>query len=100
MFLNVASLVKNRRMELKLSQKDLTKCVGYKNIVKSQFISNIERGICGIPLKDVPKFSEILNLPIEDFKKAYIKDMELKFDIKIKEFSPAPESIQSTDQYN
>jgi transcriptional regulator with XRE-family HTH domain len=91
MFLNVASLVKNRRLELGLPQRELSDSLGYKKNINSQFVSNIERGLCGIPLKDVPKYAEILKLPVDDFKKAYLKDMELRFDIKIKECFPSQE---------
>jgi transcriptional regulator with XRE-family HTH domain len=46
-FANIAIAVRELRTKAGLSQEELSQLMGYKN---GQFISNIERGICGIPM--------------------------------------------------
>lgn len=74
-FKNVATLVRTKRFEHPdmLSQSDLSQLLGYKN---GQFISNVERGLCNVPLKMMKKISEILNVDQAELKKAILKDHE------------------------
>lgn len=55
------------------SQSELSHLLGYKN---GQFISNVERALCNIPLKMLKKVSEVLDIPAEDLKAAILKDQE------------------------
>ncbi|MBH48872.1 MAG: hypothetical protein CME71_11955 [Halobacteriovorax sp.] len=55
------------------SQNQLSKLLGYKN---GQFISNVERGLCGIPLKGISKLIEVLGLSEADLKAAMQRDYE------------------------
>jgi len=55
------------------SQSDLSLLLGYKN---GQFISNVERGLCNVPLKMMKKISEVLDINPEELKAAILKDHE------------------------
>ena len=74
-FKNIASLVRTKRIghPKNYSQSDLSLLLGYKN---GQFISNVERGLCNVPLKMMKKISEVLDIRPEDLKAAILKDHE------------------------
>ena len=74
-FSEMAKLIKNSRENraTALSQSQLSKLLGYKN---GQFISNVERGLCNIPLKMVYNVSGVLDIPIDELKQALTKDFE------------------------
>lgn len=79
-FQNVAKLVRIRRMNhvKKYSQADLSKMLGYKN---GQFISNVERGLCNVPIKMLFKISDILEIPYDELKSTILKDYSETLDI-------------------
>jgi len=83
-FHNVARLIKNKRIEHPkgYSQTQLSKTLGYKN---GQFISNVERGLCSIPLKGLNKFTQTLNISIGELKYAMLKDYEETLDSYLRE---------------
>lgn len=62
-FENIATMLRKRRHQLRIEQTDLAKMVGFKN---GQFISNIERGLCGIPGKKVAMFAIVLDLTVDE----------------------------------
>lgn len=72
-FIKIAELVKTSRLDhpKKYSQAELSKLLGYKN---GQFISNVERGICAIPLKSLQALCEVLNIDRAELTKAMIGD--------------------------
>ena len=74
-FKNIATLVRQKRINHSgnYSQSDLSALLGYKN---GQFISNVERGLCNIPLKMMKKISEVLEIDPSDIKTAILKDHE------------------------
>lgn len=74
-FKNIAALVRTKRINhpKNYSQSDLSLLLGYKN---GQFISNVERGLCNVPLKMMKKISEVLDIPGEEIKNAILKDHE------------------------
>lgn len=74
-FKNVATLVRKKRLDHPdmLSQSGLSLLLGYKN---GQFISNVERGLCNVPLKMMKKVAEILDIDQAELKKAILKDHE------------------------
>lgn len=74
-FTGIADLVKKYRLlhPKKLSQVELSNLLGYKN---GQFISNVERGICSIPLKALGDLMKTLAIPQEELVKAMVKDYE------------------------
>lgn len=57
--LTIAQLVKKRRMELNLTQKELAKLLGYR---VPQFVSNLERGTCDIPKNKLKRLCRVLML--------------------------------------
>lgn len=74
-FKNIAQLIRTKRMSHPkgYSQSELSHLLGYKN---GQFISNVERALCNIPLKMLKKVSEVLDIPPEDLKNSILKDQE------------------------
>ena len=58
-FKSIARLIRAKRQNhpQEFSQSELSHLLGYKN---GQFISNVERGLCNIPLKMLGKVCEIL----------------------------------------
>lgn len=72
-FQHIATLIRVKRMSHPsvLSQTDLSTLLGYKN---GQFISNVERGLCNVPLKMMSRIAEILNISETEIKTAILKD--------------------------
>jgi len=81
-FKHIATLIKNKRLEhaKQYSQADLSILLGYKN---GQFISNVERALCSIPFKLIPKLEIVLNIRSEDLKSALVKDFEETIDMHL-----------------
>lgn len=75
-FENIAKLIRTKRVSHPkgYSQSDLSHLLGYKN---GQFISNVERALCNIPLKMLGRVSEVLDIDPEDLKTAILKDHEV-----------------------
>lgn len=78
-FSHIAKLVKTRRLghPKTYSQTELSTLLGYKN---GQFISNVERGLCSIPLKNLKRLCEVLEISQDDLKSALLKDFEKTLD--------------------
>lgn len=74
-FKNIATLIRIKRVghPKNYSQSDLSLLLGYKN---GQFISNVERGLCNVPLKMMKKISEVLDITHDELKAAILKDTE------------------------
>ncbi len=74
-FVNIAKLIKEKRQShpKAYSQSELSHLLGYKN---GQFISNVERGLCNIPLKILPKVSEVLDIKEDELKQSLLQDQE------------------------
>lgn len=74
-FKHVADLVRNARLNhpKRYSQNEVSALLGYKN---GQFVSNVERGLCSVPLKKLDKLAITLNISREDLKAAILKDFE------------------------
>ena len=77
-FKNIAELIKEKRLRhpKRFSQKELSLLLGYKN---GQFISNVERGLCSVPLKSFKSVTTILEISKEELKTAILKDYEQTF---------------------
>lgn len=75
-FDNIALLIRTKRLShpKAYSQSELSKLLGYKN---GQFISNVERGLCNIPLKMLTKVSGILDITPEALRATILKDHEV-----------------------
>lgn len=74
-FENMAKLIKNKRVNHPkgYSQSELSSLLGYKN---GQFISNVERALCNVPLKMLGRVSEVLDINPEDLKRAIMSDLD------------------------
>jgi transcriptional regulator with XRE-family HTH domain len=74
-FKNIAELIKTKRLDhpKKYSQSELSHLLGYKN---GQFISNVERALCNIPLKMLSRVSEVLDIHPEELKTAILQDQD------------------------
>lgn len=103
-FNNIAKLVKEKRLASTqgLSQNDLSKLLGYKN---GQFISNVERGLCGVPFKNLNKLCETLSIEQSELKAVILKDVEETVDNYLVEgantssgvtVSEGPEAVNGT----
>ena len=66
-FKNIAQLIKTKRLHhpKSYSQSELSHLLGYKN---GQFISNVERALCNVPLKMLGKVSEVLAIDPKYFR--------------------------------
>jgi transcriptional regulator with XRE-family HTH domain len=75
-FNHVGQLIRTKRtMHPKnYSQAELSHLLGYKN---GQFISNVERSLCHIPLKMLHRVANLLDISFEEFKEAILKDEAL-----------------------
>lgn len=78
-FDSIAKLIRTKRLNHPkgYSQSELSHLLGYKN---GQFISNVERALCNIPLKMLNRVSEVLDIPSEDLKKAILEDHDKTLD--------------------
>jgi len=78
-FENIARLIKDKRLghPKGYSQSELSNLLGYKN---GQFISNVERALCNVPLKMLRRVTEVLDIPASDLKKAILEDNEKTLD--------------------
>lgn len=74
-FDNIAALVRTKRADhpKELSQTDLSTLLGYKN---GQFISNVERGLCSVPLKKLPELCSALSIPRDEVINALVSDLK------------------------
>ena len=72
-FKHIASLVKKYRKKnkIKVGQEELSQMLGYKN---GQFISNVEREKCSVPLKTLSKLIEVLSIPESELIEAVVND--------------------------
>ena len=72
-FKNIAKLIRTKRLQHPkgYSQSELSHLLGYKN---GQFISNVERALCNIPLKMLTRVSEVLDITPVDLKSAILAD--------------------------
>lgn len=74
-FEHIAKLIRTKRINHTkgYSQSELSHLLGYKN---GQFISNVERALCNIPLKMLGRVSEVLEIDPQELKDAILKDHE------------------------
>lgn len=70
---HLASLIKRRRVDLRISQGKLNIMLGWSS-TNGQVISNIERGLQQVPPHSVNKLSFALMVPIEEIINMMVKD--------------------------
>lgn len=98
-FKNIATLVRTKRIghPKNYSQSDLSLLLGYKN---GQFISNVERGLCNVPLKMMKKISEVLDINPDELKAAILKDHEETLTNYFNKATPTPKKVVTRDLEN
>ena len=74
----ISAIVRAKRAELGISQDGLANMLGLKN---AQYISNIERDLCGLAPKYLLQVSRALNTSVEDLTKAYKEDFSEHIDL-------------------
>ena len=74
-FKNIAKLIKEKRVNhpKRYSQNELSILLGYKN---GQFFSNVERGLCNVPLKNLKDIADALDITSSELKEAILSDYE------------------------
>lgn len=90
-FRHIAKLIREKRVNHKnsYSQSELSALLGYKN---GQFISNVERGLCSIPLKMLKKVSSILDIDQVELRDVLMKDYQDTLDNYFAEGETKPEA--------
>lgn len=75
-FDHIAQLIRTRRINhpRQYSQTELSELLGYKS---GQFISNVERAVCNIPLKMLGRVANILDIHPQELKRAALQDLEV-----------------------
>lgn len=68
---HIGHLIKQKRMEVGISQKDLGETIGFQG---GQYISNLERGKCTFPPSYIAKLSKALRLDSEAIIRAMVAD--------------------------
>lgn len=76
-FKHIGELVKTSREKTPWSQSDLGAVIG----VTGQYVSNIERGLAGVPVKQAYALSKRLNITLDEMKTAMLKDYEARLDL-------------------
>ncbi len=77
-FRNIAHVFKEARVKTVYSQSEVSHLLGYSN---GQFISNVERALCSVPLKKLVKVCEILKIEPSTIKEAMMRDLGDTLDI-------------------
>jgi len=76
-FNHVGAIIRTHRELADISQSKAATLMAEKgHIVTNQFFSNIERGLCSLPLKHFIVVSEILRCDPDDLEIAYLKDLK------------------------
>jgi transcriptional regulator with XRE-family HTH domain len=96
-FDNIAKLIKNKRVNHPkgYSQSELSSLLGYKN---GQFISNVERALCNVPLKMLGRVSEVLDINPDDLKRAIMSDLDNTLENYFKQSSKKTQQTEITKE--
>ena len=79
-FSHIAQVLKEGRLGAELSQNDLAKIMGFKN---GQFVSNIERGKCSLPAKNIVKLCKVLSLDFGHVVEGMTADYKFRITQKV-----------------
>jgi transcriptional regulator with XRE-family HTH domain len=90
-FKYIAKLIRTKRLShtKRYSQSELSQILGYKN---GQFISNVERGLCNIPLKMLHKVAGILDINHDELKESLLQDHKVTLENFLKHAGNLTES--------
>lgn len=76
-FKNISSLVLEARTKMNESQVEFAKAIG---LGIGQFVSNIERGICPLPLKNYLPLCKHAKIPLEKIITARLEDEKARLE--------------------
>lgn len=98
-FKNIAQLIRAKRLQHPkgYSQSELSHLLGYKN---GQFISNVERALCNIPLKMLVRVSDVLDIDAHELKEAILKDHEETLENHLQMANAKSARVQSLKDHN
>ena len=68
---NISALIRSKRAEFGISQDALALQLGFKN---GQYISNVERDLCGFPVKHLNSLSKVIHVSTIQLVDAYKSD--------------------------
>jgi transcriptional regulator with XRE-family HTH domain len=77
----IGKIIKERRLKVGLSQGKLAEAFGYAS---PQFISNIERGLCGIPADNILGLAKVLKINPEVLIAADVAEYERQLRERVK----------------
>jgi transcriptional regulator with XRE-family HTH domain len=80
---HLARFIRTKRIELGMSQCDLTKKLGWQSRT-TQYISNIELSKCPFPPKSVKLLSDALNTSIDSIVYEMVKDYNLSLNNEVR----------------
>lgn len=69
----LSNYIRKHRKKSKMTQKELASALGYPSL---QIISNVERGVCALPIKRFKETSKILNISLSKMQNLYLKDIK------------------------
>ena len=95
-FENIAHLIRSKRLghAKHYSQSQLSQLLGYKN---GQFISNVERALCNVPLKMLGRMMDVLEITSEELKRAILEDHRETLNNYLQKASTSKETALDVD---
>lgn len=75
--MTLGRFIKKRRLELNISQREITDLFGWGS---PQYLSNIERGISNLPIACAKKVAKKLKVSPKTFREFYLNDYTKKLD--------------------
>lgn len=100
---NIGEKIRNRRMELGMSQDELADKMGYKS---RSTIAKIEKGVNDVVQSNIVKFAEVLNTSIaflmgweEDIEKNPVETAESFADLLVKISGESKDIIVMLEEY-
>jgi len=70
---NLGAYLKKKRLEAGLTQLEVADDLGYSS---PQFISNIERGLCSPPLRNLKTMIKLYNISVNEVMELILKEQE------------------------
>ena len=69
-FKEFGSFLKTRRLKKNLTQKEVSEVLRYDS---AQFLSNVERGVCSLPLAKIPVVMDLYGIDVRAMTDALLK---------------------------
>lgn len=70
---SLGSYLKEKRIKAGITQADVANKLGYST---PQFISNIERGLCSPPLKNLKVLVRLYKIPVDEIMRLILREQE------------------------